>query len=216
MLSPFEVPREWIKYVTLDYGLDMLAAYKIALDERRRAYVIAELYEGKDSGGEGLIVSEAAKRIKELIGSDDVRAVFAPPDLWNRQKDSGKSMARLFFENGISLTKVSASRVSGWMELKEWLRIYEDEQGARTANLRIFDGCKNLIRTLGLLQCDSTNPSDCARTPHELTHAPDSLRYFVAGGPKGTPERQMHYRYGFEFEKPKKGAYGVGDKINII
>ncbi|MBQ9986497.1 MAG: hypothetical protein IJP38_09370 [Oscillospiraceae bacterium] len=30
---------------------------------------------------------------------------------------------------------------------------------------------------------DSRNPNDTARTPHELTHAPDAIRYFVAGRP---------------------------------
>ena len=214
--EPFEIPREWHRYIAMDYGLDMLAAYKIAVDTNCRAYVLEEVYEGKDSGGEGLIVSQAAKRLRELIGTDNVRAVFAPPDLWNRQKDSGKSIARLFFEHGINLTKVSSARVSGWLELKEWLKVYRDEQNEKTANLRIFQGCFNLIRTLSLLQCDSHNPSDCAASPHELTHAPDALRYFVAGSPKSAPSKPISYRYGFEFEKPKKDGMGIGDKIKII
>ncbi|MBR5010979.1 MAG: hypothetical protein IKY12_00320, partial [Clostridia bacterium] len=140
----------------------------------------------------------------------------APPDLWSRQKDSGKSIARLFFENGVPLTRVSSSRVSGWMELKEWLSVYTGEDGNPTANLKVFDCCVNLIRTMSEIQCDSQNPSDCATSPHELTHAPDALRYFVAGQPKGTPAKPVKYRYGFDFEKPKPTAYGVGDKIQII
>lgn len=214
--KPFLVPPEWHRYVAIDYGLDMLAAYKIAVDNNRRAYVIGEVYEGKDSGGEGLIVSQAAGRIKSLISNDRVRAIFAPPDLWSRQKDSGKSIARLFFENGVPLTRVSSSRVSGWMELKEWLSVYTGEDGNPTANLKVFDCCVNLIRTMSEIQCDSQNPSDCATSPHELTHAPDALRYFVAGQPKGTPAKPVKYRYGFDFEKPKPTAYGVGDKIQII
>jgi phage terminase large subunit len=216
VIEPFEIPDEWPRYISLDYGLDMLAAYKIAVDTNCRAYVLAEVYEGKDCGKEGLIVSQAALRLKELMGIENIRAVFAPPDLWNRQKDSGKSIARLFFENGITLTKVSSSRVAGWLELKEWLRVYADEKNEPSANLRIFNGCTNLIRTMSLLQCDSQNPSDCARSPHELTHAPDALRYFVVGGPKSAPSKPVSYRYGFEFEKPKAKPTGIGDKIKII
>lgn len=216
VIPPFDIPVDWNRYVALDYGLDMLAAYKIAVDSNRRAYVIGEVYEGKDSGGEGLIVSQAALRIMSLCKDENVRAIFAPPDLWSRQKDSGKSIARLFFENGVSLTKVSSNRVHGWLELKEWLSVYDGEDGQKTADLRIFDGCKNLIRTLSSIQCDSANPSDCARTPHELTHAPDALRYFIAGQPRRTPQRSVDYRYGFEFEKSAPTAYGVGDKIQII
>ena len=28
------------------------------------------------------------------------------------------------------------------------------------------------------MQHDQKNPSDCAKTPHEITHLPDALRYF--------------------------------------
>ena len=36
----------------------------------------------------------------------------------------------------------------------------------------------NLIRTLPAVQHDEKNPNDVANEPHELTHAPDALRYF--------------------------------------
>ena len=60
------------------------------------------------------------------------------------------------------------------------------EQGNKPARLRIFENCHNLIRTLPMLQYDEKNPNDCAKEPHELTHAPDAIRYFVAGRPLST------------------------------
>ncbi len=216
VMEPFELEGECRKYIALDYGLDMLAAYKIAVDSMGFAYVLDEVYEGKDNGGRGLIVSEAAVKIKQLCGSDKISAVFAPPDLWNRQKDSGKSVARLFFENGVRLTRVSNSRISGWLDLKEWLMPFEIEDGIKTARLKIFEGCKNLIRTMAAIQCDSANPSDCAKTPHELTHAPDALRYFVASNPRAAPKNERVIRANFEIEKNRPSAYGLGEKINII
>lgn len=201
VMTPFEIPDDWRKYICLDYGLDMLAAYKIAVDGFCNAFVTAEIYEGKDNGGKGLIVSQAALRLKELCSGDKIRAVFAPPDLWNRQKDSGKSIAGLFAENGINLTRVSAGRISGWMAMKEWLHVYSDECGMPAARLRIFDCCSNLIRCISMLQCDVQNPSDCAVVPHELTHAPDAIRYFISGQPKPAQPLPPEYRYGFTFEK---------------
>lgn len=215
-VPPFEVPPEWNRYITLDYGLDMLASYKIAVDFEGRAYVISEIYSGKDNGGEGLIVSKAAEQIKRLCGNDKIRAIYAPPDLWNRQKDSGKSIARLFFENGITLTKVGSARVPGWLEMKEWLHVYDGEDGNPTARLRIFNTCINLLRTISELQCDSTDPSDCSNTPHELTHAPDAIRYFISGMPRASVVTPPSPVYNFEFEKQRKNAGGYGDKINII
>ena len=51
----------------------------------------------------------------------------------------------------------------------------------------IMAGVTYLIRTLPQLQCDPHRPNDTAAEPHELTHAPDALRYFVAGRPFAPP-----------------------------
>ena len=74
-------------------------------------------------------------------------------------------------------------RVQGWYNLKEWLSPFRDETGEMCAYLRVFSNCINLIRTLPAIGVDSKNPNDVANTPHELTHAPDAIRYFVAGRP---------------------------------
>lgn len=41
----------------------------------------------------------------------------------------------------------------------------------------------NLIRTLPLVLHDEKNPDDVAKEPHEATHAPDAVRYFVSAQP---------------------------------
>ena len=87
-------------------------------------------------------------------------------------------MADIFAEQGLYLTRTGNDRQSGWMAVRERLRVREDGNGRPTAALRIFSTCPNLIRTLPLLRYDERRPSDCARQPHELTHAPDALRGF--------------------------------------
>lgn len=177
VIEPFVIPDHWKRYTTTDYGLDMLANYWIAVDPNNKAYVYKELYESN------LIISDAAKRIKEVNGDDVIYSKFAPPDLWNRRQETGKSAAQLFSENGEVLTKANNNRVQGWYNLKEWLKPYEDEQGIKTASLVIFKNCANLIRTLPQLQRDEKDPNDVATEPHELTHGPDAIRYFIAGRP---------------------------------
>lgn len=117
--EPIELPEHWRRYITLDYGLDMLACYWIAVDEQRNAWVYRELYQS------GLIISEAAKAILERTGSEEIYATLAPPDLWNRRQETGKSVADIFWEYGIRLTKTSNDRISGWMAVKEWLKVEE-------------------------------------------------------------------------------------------
>lgn len=178
--APFVIPAYWRRYLTIDYGLDMLAAYWIAVDEGGRSYVYRELYEGKDCGGghEGLIISEAAKKIREYTGDEHIDCMLAPPDLWNRRQETGKSAADIFAANGVLLVRTGNDRVDGWLAVKEWLHPFRDEQGILTSRLQIFDVCRNLIRTLPAVQFDPKNANDVARQPHELTHAPDALRGF--------------------------------------
>lgn len=176
VIEKFIMPDEWRRYITLDYGLDMLAAYWVAVDGNNKAYVYKELYKS------GLIISDAAKAIKAMI-NEKIYDIFAPPDLWNKRQETGKSAQEIFWENGVSLNKANNDRVQGWYNLKEWLKPYEDEQGVKTASLVIFKNCINLIRTLPQIQSDAKDPNDVSTEPHELTHAPDAIRYFIAGRP---------------------------------
>lgn len=180
VVAPFEPPAWWRRYVTMDYGLDMLAAYLIAVDEHDMAYVIREVYQGRDLGenARGLIVSEAAQAVLDMVGGDKVTAYLAPPDLWAARQETGRSVADIFAEHGIALTKTSNDRLDGWMAMHERLHVFEDERGLRVAKLRIFPLCTNLIRTLPQLRYDDKRVNDVATEPHELTHAADAIRGF--------------------------------------
>lgn len=188
IVEPFVPPAWWRWYITMDYGLDMLAALLIGVDSSGEAYVVGEVYEGRDlgDGHEGLIVSDAAKAVKELAGGRQITAYLAPPDLWNARQETGKSVADIFAEHGVYLTKTSNDRVDGWMAVKEWLKPRMCEDGVERPRLRFFPNCRNILRTLPLLQFDEKRPNDVKNEPHELTHAPDALRgfcvYWTVGG----------------------------------
>lgn len=168
--KPFRIPDEWPRYRAFDYGLDMFACLWIAVDFSGRCYVYREYCESD------LVVSDAARVMRACTPPEErVSFTIAPPDMWNRQKDSGKNMAELFMQNGIGLLKASDSRIQGWLALKELMKLRKDGK----PGLIIFSDCKSLIEFLPALQHDTKNPSDCAKEPHEITHAPDALRYFA-------------------------------------
>ena len=169
--EPFEIPKDWNVYFVMDYGLDMLAGYWIAVDYRNYAYVFREVYQSN------LLVSEARDKIKEMT-NEDVYIHLAPPDLWNRHKETGKSTADIFAEGDIYLYKTNNDRIQGWLQVKEWLKVFKDEQGCETSRLKIFSTCKNLIRCLPQLQHDDKKVGDVANEPHEITHGPDAIRGF--------------------------------------
>jgi phage terminase large subunit len=84
------------------------------------------------------------------------------------------------------------------MALREWLKPFPSPDKDLTAKLKIFENCTNLIRTLPLLQYDKRNGTDAANEPHELTHAPDALRYFAAWrqfGDSGVPNENEESRF---------------------
>lgn len=181
VMQPIEISPHWRVYFTMDYGLDMFAGYFIALDEHERAYVIHEIYEPN------VIISDAAKLIKTTVKElgIEVHSYLAPTDLWNRRQETGRSVADIFHQEGLRLTKTSRDRIDGWMAMKEWLAPFNDEQGVRVAKLRFFPKCVNAIRCIPGLQHDERKPNDVADKPHELTHAPDALRGFCVYRSRG-------------------------------
>ena len=207
VIEPFVIPTEWRRYRVLDYGLDMLACYWIATDTHNKSYVYKELYQSN------LIISDAAKAIKDMTLEDEkVYDTLAPPDLWNRRQETGKSAAELFGDNGVWLTKANNDRVQGWYNLKEWLKPYEDEQEVMTASLVFFKNCTNVIRCLPQVQCDEKDPNDVATEPHELTHSVDAIRYYISGRPSPTHIKKSVSKQlliNKIQKKPKKSAWGL-------
>ena len=165
-VEPFVIPSHWRRYRAFDYGLDMLAVLWAAVDDCGTVYVYRELCRS------GLIISEAAKQILAYDGGDEIYATLAPPDLWNRSQETGKSKALLFAEYGVPLTRASNDRETGWLAVKELLA----EGGRR---VYFFRNCEEVIRCLPQLQVDPVHPTDTRNEPHEITHAPDALRYFA-------------------------------------
>ncbi len=167
--EPFEIPQGWARYRAFDYGLDMFACLWIAVDFEGRSYVYREARAG------GLIVSEAARLMLSMTPPGErIAYTIAPPDMWSTQRDTGQTIAEIFARQGVELVRAGNARVAGWLSVKERLRM--DEGGV--PQLIIFRSCRGLISDMLSLQHSETNPSDAASEPHDVTHAPDALRYF--------------------------------------
>ena len=168
-VPPFEIPKGWRRYRTIDYGLDRLACLWIATSPDGMSYVYREFCESN------LTISQAAAGIRERTPEgEEIYATLAPPDLWHRSQETGKSKATLFSEFGINFTKTSNDRECGWLAIKELLIAGEGGRG-----IRFFQSCTEIIKCLPALTVDKIRPTDCATEPHEITHAPDALRGFA-------------------------------------
>lgn len=166
---PFTVPDDWTRFCAFDYGLDMTACLWFAYPpDKKSIYVYRELYEPN------LILSKAAEKITELCKNEKIRYFVASPDLAGRRQDSGKSGFDILASNGLKgVMGANNERIAGWRVIREFLKDGESSPPA----LQIFSCCRNLLRTLPRLTFDTKISEDVSSTPHELTHAPDALRY---------------------------------------
>ena len=209
VIEPFEISEHWNRYIALDYGLDMFAVLFVAVDTKGKAYVYNEIHKSN------LIVSEARQVLKSYMRDKKYKNIYAPPDLWNRNRDTGKSTAELFNEGGIIFTKAGNDRESGWLTVKEWIKpkkVRHEQTGEviESSDLYIFSNCTNLIRCLPQLQHDDKNPNDVATEPHEITHITDALRYFCVS--RTSPSKEIIDRqktfYDMLEEEPTNKDYG--------
>lgn len=168
--NPFPIPRGWARYRAFDYGLDMFFCLWIAVDPAGRCYVYRQ-YAMSD-----LVVSEAARiQLEKTAPEENITFSIAPPDMWARNRESGKTQAAMFAENGVGLLRADNNRKQGWAALKELFKVQPDG----LPNLIIFNTCESLIDCIKCLMHDDNDPNDVAKKLHDITHGPDALRYFA-------------------------------------
>ena len=183
--NPFDIklPTNVKYYRTRDYGLDRLACYWVARTDDDTSYVFKEYCESN------LTVSDSGKRINELTPKNmTIWLDICPPDMWNRQSQTGKSAVDILIQECNQVpTKANNDRINGWLMVKEMLKT-----NPKTGKpyLQISTECPELIHCLKMIQHDEKNVNDCAKEPHDITHSPDSIRYYCTSY-SYAPERIM-------------------------
>ena len=190
--EPFEITNPLHRFVAMDYGFDMLAALLCGVDAQGNIYVLREVCRPN------LTLHEAAVAVSALCNGQGVEYVTASPDLWNRRQETGRSGFEVMqaVDGMPPMRAADNRRIPGWRILREYLS--EDES---TPFLRIASPCKELIRSLPALLCDSVKPEDASDEPHAITHAPEALRYAVMSRPQSYTERDLPDR---NFHFPSK------------
>jgi hypothetical protein len=90
---------------------------------------------------------------------------------------SGQSIANQFEAQNIGWLPADNKRVAGWQQIRARLTGNEDGQPL----LYITKNCKNLLRTLPLMQYDNSKPEDLNTEMED--HAVDTLRYLCMTKP---------------------------------
>ena len=209
VIEPIQIQPWWQRYRALDYGLDRLACIWAAFDELGNAYVYRELCVSDT------IVSDAARMILDASQGEPISATYMPSDLLGRSSQTGVSIYETFSSCGLAGTPVNNPRVAGWLNLKEWLHPVDNGAGVVAPRLRIFNTCTELIRCMPLLRfADKGDPSDASTEPHNITHAPDALRYLMDGRPRPgeKPKEERHHRQPVPIQRQAASIIAFGGR----
>lgn len=178
VVKPFEIPREWRKAVSIDWG------YNDYCDVLWHAMEGDHIYTYRELHVKGKSVREVARDIKILTNyNEKIDYYVGSPDMW-QTRGTGETMgtqniADIFASEKIFFQKANNSRIVGWQVMREYMLDAKDN----TPKWQIFSTCNNIIRCLPLAQYDDDKIEDMSVNPHEITDALDSARYFFMTRP---------------------------------
>lgn len=211
-IPPFEIPKEWRRFRSMDWGYrDPAAVLWFAVAPNGRVYCYRELYEtkllAKDLAGKTRAISLVRTAGKPDGEAEEIAYTAASPDMWKEYGDAeiaGTTIAETFTKNGVPLIKADNTRISGWNRVREYLRNMDDGQ----PRLQVFRTCLNLIRTLPEMIFDDKFVEDVADGLED--HAPEALRYGLMSRPAPTTVMQKPEPKPFDpFDrgKTRKGGF---------
>ena len=171
--KPFEIPKHWRKWASVDNGYnDPFAWYKYAVSEDGIVYIYYEYSRWRSDPQ--IIYSDQAREFQSSLyyyddeigdyGIEDIDYIVAGKDAWNsnHRDQEGKCLIDYYREGGIreiGFVPAVTDRKLRKATLHEYLKPYIDENtGRMTAKLQIFDTCEYLISILPMLVNDDKNP----------------------------------------------------------
>lgn len=139
-----KIPESWKRYRGIDYAnRNPASCIWGAVNPEGQVFIYREFLES------GLILSEAANKIKELSKDEKYVSTVADPSMWSaKYAGTGERLEQrtlrseydYFKAEGVYMEKANNSRPNGWNNMKELLG------NGRTPNkLFIMDNCVNLI-----------------------------------------------------------------------
>lgn len=179
--APFDIPHEWRRFRSCDYGYSSFAAVLwFAIDPVwDRLIVYRELYVTKHTG------AQLAARIREIEEENREYISYGILDssVFHQRGNSGPAISEEMAAEGVRFRpsdRGAGSRVAGRNRLHELLRI-DDLTGQ--GGIIIFNNCRQLIADLEVIPTDPKGGDDIDDR-FVSDHTYDALRYGIMSRPK--------------------------------
>ena len=201
--ADFMPPEHWFKYRTFDWGsADPFCVHWWAVSDGeefiddsgakrwfpRGALILYREWYGcnpsKQSEGLGLSNGEIAQGIRDRTREETSGITLTdslPFNDYGFARDPGAkakyTIADIFLENGVPLTRANTKRVYGCMQVKSRLKGQDGH-----AMIYFCESCRFAREYLPAIERDKTNP-ECCTDEGEASHASDTIRYACAAKP---------------------------------
>lgn len=222
IVKPYYLPKHWKRFIGGDYGYSKPASvglYVVTPDEKIVRY--KEIYKEK------LHYDELGIAICEMAEIDKIEyAVFDPAIFGDRQhhsklKDSreGVSGAEIMQDaidkwfkehkredDKFAITRGDNRRIIGWGNVRQQLKLFQNEQGDEESKFQVFSTCVNFIKTFPANVHDEHKPEDL--DTHGEDHTADEFRYGVQSLPPKSSDKYTpptHHRSPKAFLEKMKG-----------
>ena len=191
VIKPFKIPKEWRRYRAFDFGYSKpFAVSWFAVDYDGRAYNYRELYgcTGEPDTGIKWTAPQIAEKIREIEDKEEKGnniIGIADPAIWNSTGSNDGSIAEMMERCGVFFEKGNNERLAGKMQVH--YRLAFDDEGLPM--IYFFENCRNMIRTLPILQYDPIRPEDVDTKQED--HLYDALKYFLMTNPIKSKENSI-------------------------
>lgn len=212
VVKPFEIPRDWVKFRSMDFGqAKPYAVVWFAIDYDGDAYVYRELYGwgGKPNVGTGETAKQIGEKIVELESRDE-HLLYAVLDsaCWARSGVTGPTIAEelnnVLLKKGLtSFMPSSKGRLEGANAFKQRLIGNALEDGSYKPAIRFFSTCIHCLRTIPMIGHDKHKP-ELPDTDAE-DHAYDAVAYGCMSRPFIPVRKKELDRYNDYWAREKEG-----------
>jgi hypothetical protein len=176
VVDSFEIPNNWRKFRSCDYGYGSKAAVVwFAVTPSGQLVIYRELYVSK------VIAVDLARQINRLEANESVDYGILDSSLWHKRGDFGPSIAAQMMNEGCRWRPSDRSKGSRTAGKNEMHRRLQVDEFSGEPGLVILNTCTNTISQLPIVPLDDNNPEDVNTKSED--HIYDAVRYGIMSRP---------------------------------
>ena len=179
VIDPFEIPSEWRKFRSCDYGYSSFSAvHWFTIDPAYDTLIVyRELYLSKHTG------RDLAKAILHAERGETIDYGILDSSCWHNRGQIGPSIAEEMIAEGCRWRpsdRSAGARVAGKNRLHELLKLDED---TGIPGIVFFENCRQIIADLPVIPSDPKGGDDIDGR-YKSDHTYDSVRYGIMSRPR--------------------------------